>query len=318
MRLRCLTAAALLCFSGCKCSSPPPPPPAPAPKAETASDAPADAKPNLDDEVRPVYASSKSITPLAKQFCDALNEIPTNRLAECCGHEPAPTVSDQCARVLASALTIGALHLSSSAVDKCQADIEAKYQGCGWVSVIHPPIPASCVGAITGTLKAGEKCRSTHECADNMHCLGSGPTDKGVCGPARGAGGSCLTSVDALDAFLSLGVDTTHPECTGYCDHHRCFAFHAVGTACTQTSQCGPTAYCSDEKKVCVAGPAIAKAGERCEGRPCEGSLRCIDETCQKPKPDGAPCHGYTDCQGACAHGPDGGFCAPMCPGLTP
>jgi hypothetical protein len=163
---------------------------------------------------------------------------------------------------------------------------------------------------LTGKLPTGARCRSSLECQGALRCQGSGPTDLGICGPARESG-TCGTAVDALAGLLQINLDRSHPACAGYCDHYHCGKAKAEGEACTVNLQCARGTHCG--KGVCEPGDE-APLGAPCLGAPCAGGARCTGGVCALPKAAGEACHHPFECRGGCLMGDAGqGTCGMRC-----
>lgn len=278
----------------CKQEAPKPPRDAGQP-SETAA-------PEEDDEIRPVYPEDVAEIPTAvTKLCRALHERPKVRRAECCERKPGVTLTSECERNLAGALSVKGIALDESKIAACSAAIETQHEGCDWVAPSPLPIPAECLGIVAGTKKLGEACRSTLECPAGLHCRGSGPTDLGRCSPPAPPRASCNTGVDPLVTYLRQDdVEITRPACQGFCDRNRCRAFLELDTSCVSNVQCGSERRCREGK--CVEG-AIAAKGEPCIGGDCAPGLRCSQKKCVEPKPVGAECEVDSECRSVCEDG---------------
>ncbi|HYV45920.1 MAG TPA: hypothetical protein VFA20_13720 [Myxococcaceae bacterium] len=264
------------------------------------------------DRVRPNYDLTGPEDPLAAKLCDALYKMPEARRAQCCpgGPTTAINLATKCTPMLSAALRLGGVKLAPEAADKCIAALGAAYQGCAWVGPNPVPLPAACLGVLTGTLAEGAQCRSSLECQGTLLCAGVGPTDLGKCTPARPPGGHCATAVDALASYTRQDAPALHPECDGFCLRHVCRSPMGPGGQCVLDSQCKSGQHCA--KEACIDGP-VAKLGEACSAGGCEAPLRCIKDTCRAPAPDGAPCGSHLDCTGACIPGDAGSQCGSGC-----
>jgi hypothetical protein len=269
-----------------------------------------------EDEVRPVYPIEGVEThPLAAKLCEALHDLPEKRRSACCGEPPGLVVTKECERMLSAAIRARAVELAAADVDRCAEAIGRAYEGCDWVGPFPPDLPAECLSIVKGTLPEKARCRSSLECAGTMRCFGVGPTTAGKCGPARPDGAACGGGADALATFVRQNdVDTTHPECAGYCNRFKCASRGAEGAACAQTRECGAGLQCIGQK---CAPRAPSKLGEACPGGVCEKGAQCVggtslgggsttDRTCVARKPAGAACTNDFDCVGGCIR-PDGG-----------
>lgn len=291
-----LIALALAPGLGCKKSgneqTPPPPP-----SAKSLSHA--------DPRVRPAYETPKGPLDLrAERLCEALHVLPARRRAECCQRPMGVVLSRPCAETLTAALQAKGVTLDAQAVDACAAAMAQAYQGCEWVGPSTPALPRACRGLLVGTLAEGATCRSSLECPQGLRCRGAGPTSAGVCDKPGEPGASCALSVDTLGAFvLDESGERDHPDCSGFCERHRCTAQLSLGAKCGFDAQCGPDRHCA--AGTCVQG-AWAKAGEPCAGGGCVEGLRCISGRCAVPKASGATCTADAECAGGCVR-PDGG-----------
>ncbi len=292
-------------------------PPASAPPAPSsaAAAAPAPATPPsaadpllADEEVKPSYEAGPAL-PLAQKLCNALYDLPDARRAQCCSGKPRAGFASECIRVLSAALRAGSVALDAGAVDKCVAAQGRAFDGCAWVGQWQPALPAECEGLLRGKSGPGAVCRSSLECAEGQYCLGVGPIDAGRCGPPRADGQACATSVDPLAVYARQGEDPRqHPECVGYCGHHKCEPLAGAGEKCLIARQCAGGLHCDGQK--CVAG-AFAAAGEKCVGGSCARGLRCVDNRCAEPKPGGAACKADSECRGGCL--PEKHLCGMRC-----
>jgi hypothetical protein len=310
-----IAVLALVLAAGCSsCDRPP---------AALADAAPSDASivdaaapvHDKDDAVRPVYPlDAGPPAALAVRLCDALQELPARRKAECCKQPLGTVVTSECVRMLTAALGARAVSLADADVDRCAAAVAKTYEGCDWPGPSTPDVPDACLGILKGTLAAGAKCRSSLECAKDLRCHGVGPTQAGTCGPAREDGLACGLAVDPLAGYtLQNGVlDPSHPECAGYCNRNKCAHEVAPGGDCSVLARCAKGATCQAGK--CVAA-AAAKIGEKCPAGTCEGDARCYFGRCVVRKPAGAPCTDHVDCVGGCikSAGAKSGVCGPMC-----
>ena len=259
-----------------------------------------------DTDVRPVYPIDPKAPadPLAARFCTALHETPETKRAACCAQKVGIVFTGECTRTLSAAIAAKALSIAAADVDKCAAAVEKVYGGCDWPGPFPPELPGECEGILKGALPVGTRCRSSLECAGKLRCFGVGPTSTGRCGDAHADAGKCGGTVDTLAAYTRQNdVDTTHPECTGYCNRSKCASFVAEGGTCTTGFQCG-------EGKLCITGKcktaAPAKLGEPCPGASCEKGAQCIENKCIAKKAAGATCTMDFECVGGCLK-PDAG-----------
>jgi len=263
-------------------------------------------RPAHDETIRPVYAAGPR-DPLAERLCRALHGLPEERRAACCNAQIGITLVDECARVLSAALAAGAVRLGAGEVDACATAMASALDGCDWVGAFPSPLPAACRGLARGALASGAVCRSSLECAGGLRCRGAGPTATGRCAPALGEGAACGLAVDALAPFVrDDAVDAEHPECAGFCDHHRCRSSLAANAACAVSAQCGRGRRCGGG--ACIAGERGA-VGEPCSGGDCDDGLRCHRGRCIAPGADGVACASDFECRGGCV----GGRCGKRC-----
>lgn len=293
-------------------------------KEEAPPPAPEAAKPARGEAsgVAPVYPSEvKEIPPGVRALCEALHRLPAERKAACCDTTPGIIVTDECIRNLTGALGQGGVALDLPAVRTCTTAIAAQLEGCEWVGPHQPPLPGACTGVVRSLREAGAPCRATLECQAGLRCAGAGPTDPGTCRPAPAVGALCNTAVDPLATYLRLDVDTLRAPCAGgFCDKNRCRAHVEEGAACQASVQCGPGRRCAGG--ACVAG-AEGEAGARCTGADCAAGLRCVDNVCAAPRPEGALCKRHAECAAGCVAGRCQKVCSPAellraLPGMTP
>lgn len=281
------------------------------------------------EDVEPVYPveADAPALPIANKLCNALTTLPEKRRAECCKAKPGIVITAECTRQLSAAIRHGALAVDAKDVDACIAAFDETLEGCDWVGPFPPGPPAACQGIFQGKLVAGQRCRSSLECAGALRCKGLGPTTPGKCGLA-GAGEetSCGGTVDSLATYTRQNdVDQRHPECQQRCIKHKCQAPIGDGGACLISSdcqdgmQCLPVAGGAPQKngmprKTCVAGKAPAKEGEPCPGGACEGTLQCIRGKCAARRAGGEACTDDFECRGGCLKdGGTKGTCGPRC-----
>lgn len=160
---------------------------------------------------------------LVERLCRTFDELPRTRRAECAHQRPGVTVVAQCEKALNDSLSSGALQVvDASQVDRCIQDWTNRYRTCDFIQQASLPPVETCRALFHGRLLSGATCHSSSECADTLHCDGSGPTDPGRCLPPRTAGRPCGLSVDGLTSYVPDGTTTEHPECTGECVDGRC------------------------------------------------------------------------------------------------
>jgi hypothetical protein len=267
------------------------------------------------DSLGTIYPHDAPSHPLATRLCEVLHAVPAQRKAECCGGEPAPFLATECARVLGATLHAGTVDLDESAVERCAAAIGEAVGGCEWVTPSPLPAPDVCQRLLRGKLERGRVCRSSLECAGDMHCEGVSPTKTGVCTPPGGEGAGCGTHVDVLATYLlDHRLESSHPFCAEHCARvaHKCGPPPKVGSACLADINCASS-------QVCVAGRCSAAArggrGESCSAVPCAERLRCIDQECAPLASAGETCRSDAECAtGGCVRGDDGrGKCGPQC-----
>jgi hypothetical protein len=298
--------------------------------ADGAADAAADgaAGSGGGEDVEPVYPieANAPAVPLAEKLCNALTSLPEKKRAACCKATPAIVLVEPCTRQLSAAIRHGALGVDEKDVDACIAAFDQSLAGCDWVGPFRPGPPAACQGIFKGKLAAGQKCRSSLECAGDLRCKDLGPTSAGKCGPA-GAGEetSCGGTVDSLAEYTrQTDIDKHHPECKDRCIKHKCQPPIAEGGACLISSDCQDGMQCLDANgaakakngqlpKTCVT-KAPAREGEPCPGGVCEGTLQCIRGKCAARRPSGEACTDDFECRGGCLKdGGTKGTCGPRC-----
>lgn len=267
-----------------------------------------------EDDIKPVYPQLKGEPdPVVRRLCAALHEVPARRKAACCEKSSASNVGSQCESVVTVALRSGAIGLDEAAVDRCARAVEKAHEGCDWVTPLSSTVPPECEGLLKGQFPEGNKCRSSLECAEGLHCHGAGPTNVGRCGKPR-EGGSCNTGVDVLATYARQdAVDKGHPECAGQCHQHRCMPALAVGEACQANIPCGAGSHCSGGR--CVAKPPSAE-GEACaEQLDCAVGLHCAGGACRGPAGEGEKCERDLDCRALCLKDPGQkqGVCGHRC-----
>ena len=296
--------------------------------AAAAAAAPAAASGGAED-VEPVYPIEANAppVPLAEKLCTALTSLPEKRRAECCKAKPSIVITAECTRQLSAALRHNALGLEEKDVDACIAAFDKTLEGCDWVGPFPPGPPAACQGIFSGKLAAGQKCRSSLECAGDLRCKDLGPTSPGKCAPAgTGEQTSCGGTVDSLATYTRQNdVDKHHPECRDRCIKHKCQKPVDEGGACLISGDCqegmqclpaaGPLQKNGQAPRKCVAGKAPSAEGEPCPGDVCEGTLQCIRGKCTNKKAGGEACTDDFECRGGCLRtaGAAKGTCGPRC-----
>jgi hypothetical protein len=274
----------------------------------TRAQAPGPVAPNValeavqrDDTVKSVYAEfAGPAVPLAEALCDALHGLPERRRVACCAAHPGTSIHGECSKIVSAALLSGAVTLDAAAVRACAAAQEGTLEGCAWIGQGEPPLPPACTGLFKGTVKAHGVCRSALECAEGQTCLGSGPTAAGRCGPPKGDGQACLSSIDPLSTYTRDSEDPRHPECAGFCGHRRCEPRRVAGAACFLARHCGPGLHC--DGATCVSGPTAA-AGGACVDDACAPGLRCLSGRCGEARAEGLACKQDFECRGGCLPG---------------
>lgn len=291
----------------------------PACQSSTQGAAAVEPSPKAAAAAKPLYPSDVGKPdPIAERLCNALEALPLQRRAECCGGAPSTGMSRECVRVLTATLRDGAVQISAGDVDRCHAETMAQLEGCDWVTPLQPAPPAACLGIIHGQLQAGASCRSTLECRDGLVCHGARTTVAGVCQEPSALGGSCSRGVDTLVTYARQPTDDPHhPDCAGYCFQGQCAAFAKVGDACLSNPQCVTGAHCAAGQ--CIDGPA-PKIGEPCDKTICEGAASCVNGMCVALKPSGESCSSPFECKGSCikADGAATGTCGPQCSWIPP
>lgn len=305
----------------------------PSAKSNTDSDAAApvataDAATTLDggagnEDVTPVYALDPKapVDPRAAKLCAGLTQLAEKKRAECCHTTPGIVLVDECTRSLSAALRAKAIELAMQDVDTCLSAQEKALTGCDWVGPFPPGPPAECRGIFEGKVAAGQKCRSSLECAGDLHCKGLGPTTVGTCAKPSAEGESCGGTVDALAGFARQGdLGKRHPECQQRCIKHKCAAPIGEGGVCLVSADCedGTECIATDTTRPSSARKCVrrapARAGETCPGGRCEGDLQCIRGKCSERKAGGETCSDDFECRGGCLKDATGrGKCGPRC-----
>jgi hypothetical protein len=315
-----LFLGALVALAGCDAKDAPgdagaTAPNAPTPeKAKTADPFDGPVKQPGGDEVQPAYPITKDPPdPRAQRLCEALNELPVKRKAECCATAPGFMQTSECTRALSYALKSGAVTVDDAAIAACSEAMARAHEGCGWVGLNLPNAPDACQGILRGTLKEKAECRSSLECEAGLSCLGVGPTTKGTCQKPRAKGFPCGMNVDPLAGYVrQTSYEAAHPDCAGYCGRRRCDDLVPVGGECETSEACGAGKACVQKK--CSAAP-LPEAGKACLEGVCAKGARCVAGRCVTPKPKGEACESDQECVGACAK-PDGakaGTCEMRC-----
>ena len=187
--------------------------------------------------------------------------------------------------MLSAAIRGGAVDVDEGAVQRCAAAMDKAHDGCDWVGPFPAELPSECLGIVKGKLPARARCRSSLECAGDLRCHGVGPTTPGSCGPARAEGGACGSTTDTLATFVRQDdVDTTHPECKGFCSRIKCAEPGADGSPCSLSRECAAGLQCLGVSKNAPLGTKTGKCsprapdklGQPCPGLVCEKGAQCI------------------------------------------
>lgn len=281
------------------------------------------------EDVGPVYPIEANAppVPLAEKLCNGLTTMPEKKRAACCKTQPGIVFTSECTRQLSAALRHNALAADEKDVDACIAAFDKTLDGCDWVGPFPPGPPAACQGIFKGKIAAGQKCRSSLECAGDLRCKGLGPTTPGVCTTAgTNEETSCGGSVDSLATYTRQNdIDKRHPECKERCIKHRCQAPSAENAPCLISSDCQDGMQCvvagppppkgGIPPKKCVAAKLATKEGEACPGSECGGGLECVGGKCAAKKAAGEACGNDYECKGGCikADGGPKGICGMRC-----
>lgn len=155
------------------------------------------------------------------EVCHALQALPRERRAACAGAKPGVSLTSACESTIAASIASGALNADPARAAQCVAEMQHRYEGCGWAEAkVLPPI-AACQTFASGQQRQGETCASALECGAGLFCHGAGPFDRGICGPPRQEGARCELAADPLASYLPA-VREAHPECEGHCNRGRC------------------------------------------------------------------------------------------------
>lgn len=238
--------------------------------------------------------------PLARDFCNALHRMPEERRASCCQTTMGSTTAIECMRVLSTSIKEQSISLEKTEVERCVNALKKSYDGCDWIGPYLSSPPLECINILHGKLKPGQRCISSLECGDLLHCHGlrSG-FGAGICGTPYPDEGSCGLTVDTLASYTYQyeNLDRKHPECNGSCFKQKCVPLVAKGNACTRSDECGINASCVHGK---CANFTYAKVGESCTTLSCERGLECLSNRCIARKPAGAECEADRECIGGC------------------
>jgi hypothetical protein len=260
-------------------------------------------------------ATPKEATALAERLCSVLHRVPAERVGACCGRPGGAFFYDECVAEVVASLKAGAASVDPVGVERCSNAMQRTLTGCDWVNLGQPLAPVECQGLVEGRLEEGSVCRSSLECARNLHCAGAAPNRAGLCKPPQAAGATCGTHTDALAAYtLQRNLETERPFCAEFCSltTHRCEASPPAGTPCFAGANCAHGQTCI--RGACSAAPP-AQAGASCHGVPCADGLRCVDGTCRAPAEPGESCKTSFDCRsgGCVAAGHGESKCGMMC-----
>lgn len=265
------------------------------------------------DEIKPVYpALTGPAHPLATRVCKALHRRRAERKAECCKTAPQIDMTDECVKMLTTALNDGAVSTTEAEVSSCEAGAESTFSGCSWVKPIATPAVTACENLLHGSRTKGKVCRSSIECVDGLYCRGVGPTSAGVCDDPKVTGQTCNTGVDPLQIQTSQRT-TQHRECAGVCGRRKCIDQVAKGGSCHATSECSEGLLCLRGTCADVKAP---KVGEPCLVHLCADGARCDKGRCVALKKDGDSCESHSECLSSCRKpaGARSGVCGDMCP----
>ena len=242
------------------------------------------ARSSAQDGLGSVYPATVTPHPVAMELCDALHVLPAARMAACCGNKPQSSLVDQCVRVVSASLQSRSVEVDGASVAACRAEMEKSLAGCDWVTPSLPLAPPACQRLLRGQLAAGAVCRSSLECAGDLHCDGLGATKTGICSPPARLGQGCGSHVDVLATYaLQRDLETAHPFCADHCS----LAIH----------KCEPV----------PEVVALPRAGEGCARTGCGAGLRCREGVCARLAQPGEMCATDLDCAaGGCARGTDG------------
>lgn len=263
------------------------------------------------DELQPVYPrDNKPAEPSAERYCRAVHMIWADRHAECCKKKSQSLLFTECVRTLSYAVRSGAIKLEDAAVAGCEAKMKTLHEGCGWVGLRQPRLPAECLDVLQGTLEEKTLCRSSLECKGELSCAALGAIDPGVCVKPRPKGASCGVGTEVLATTTNQGnIELKKRECEGWCNRLRCDDPVALGGACSGSAQCGAGHTCVGG--TCTDKPLPAE-GEAC-GPECQPGLVCRDSKCVTKGLEGADCTSDAHCYGAC----ESGKCVQRCARTT-
>jgi hypothetical protein len=259
------------------------------------------------DTLGTIYPRDLPPHPLATRLCETLHGVPGRRKAECCGGEPASSLTTECARVLGATLHAAAAELDETAALRCAAAMTDSLRGCDWVTPTPPGTPESCQGLLKGKLAAGSVCRSSLECEGQLHCAGVSPTKTGVCTPPGAEGSGCGTHVDVLATYLlDRRLGTSHPFCADFCSlvTHKCQKGPPLGSPCVASVNCGPSQTCVNGR---CSATLLGGPGDPCGAIACASGLRCVAKVCTPLGGPGETCASDADCAvGGCVRDAQG------------
>ena len=251
--------------------------------------------------------------PEATKLCAALHELPARRRAECCASTPVTLLYDECVRHLSAAIRARSVTIDAASVQRCAAAVSSGVAGCDWVAPTLGAAPSECHGVVRGRLEEGHACRSSLECAGNLHCEGQGATSTGTCRPPRALGAGCGVGADPLATYVSeRGLEGQKPSCADACSlvTHRCEARPEPFSACRASVNCAPDQTCDGGR---CEPRAPGTEGSACGS--CAEGFHCVSGGCTAREPAGGACKTDLECAvGGCVLGADGaGRCGMKC-----
>ncbi|MGC4092827.1 MAG: hypothetical protein QM756_34070 [Polyangiaceae bacterium] len=188
-------------------------------------------------------------------MCETLHGLPATRKAACCARASAPSLLEECVRVLESSLKSGGVSVDPRRLGECQMAAERAFSGCDWVSPAATLPIAECEGVLLPQRAEGERCSSSLECQAPLHCDAANAAAVGRCRAPREVGAPCSASGDALAGVtLARSFESAHPLCRDSCSSvsHRCEPAPASGAACFASANCRVGQHCVDGR--CVDG----------------------------------------------------------------
>jgi hypothetical protein len=246
---------------------------------------------------------------MATRLCHALHAVAGKQRAACCGGPIVSPLLELCETSLSAALASRAVTLDAAAIPRCEAAVERSFAGCDWVTPGLPPAPPECRALIRGALGEGSVCRSSLECAGDMHCAGLSPTRTGTCARPRALGDGCGAPVDPLATYtLARDVERDHPRCQDFCSlvTHRCEPVPAVGDACTARVHCAWDQRCVARR--CSIDAPEERVRKAAVGEACVMDFDCAMGGCvgrdDGRKTCGAKCVASLDALSSSAAGP--------------